>query len=69
MEIEPMDESQVVSIVRAKINQALNESGDEISETRMENYDYYVGREYGNERDGFSSVVTREAMEAVEWAW
>ena len=68
MEIEPMDESQVVSIVRAKINQALNESGDEISETRMENYDYYVGREYGNERDGFSSVVTREAMEAVEWA-
>ena len=68
MEIEPMDESQVVSIVRAKINQALNESGDEISETRMENYDYYVGREYGNERDGFSSVVTREAMEAVEGA-
>jgi len=68
MEIEPMDESQVVSIVRGKINDCLNESGGEISETRMENYDYYVGREYGNERDGFSSVVTRESMEAVEWA-
>ena len=68
MEIEPMDESQVVSIVRGKINEALNESGGELSETRMENYDYYVGRSYGNERDGFSSVVTREAMEAVEWA-
>ena len=39
MEIEPMDESQVVSIVRGKINEALNESGGELSETRMENYD------------------------------
>ena len=67
-ENEPMDESQVVSIVRGKINDCLNESGGEISETRMENYDFYVGKEYGNERDGFSSVVTRESMEAVEWA-
>ena len=63
-----MTESEIVSILKQKIDRGLNEAGGEISENRLENYDRYIGRGYGTERDGYSSVVTREAMETVEWA-
>ena len=63
-----MTESEIVSILKQKIDRGLNEAGGEISENRLENYERYIGRGYGTERDGYSSVVTREAMETVEWA-
>jgi hypothetical protein len=31
-------------------------------------WDYYFGKKYGNEVDGRSSVITRDVLEAIEWA-
>ena len=36
------------------------------AQTRADLLDYYLGESYGNERDGYSSVVTREVYQTVE---
>ena len=68
MKSNPMTESEVVRFLAEKIDDALNVDGGDLSEVRQRNFNYYVGKPYGTERDGYSSVVTREAMETVEWA-
>lgn len=65
---EPMDEAALAQFLQRKINDAMNDHDGEVSETRRDSMDYYVGKKYGNERDGFSSVVSRETMETIEWA-
>lgn len=65
---EPMDEAALAQFLQRKIADAMNDHDGEVSETRRDSMDYYVGKKYGNERDGFSSVVTRETMETIEWA-
>lgn len=62
-----MSEHEVVAFLGRKIVQAMNNEDDDISETRKENFNYYIGAEYGNERDGYSKFVTRETLETVEW--
>ncbi len=61
-------ERELASYLKRKINSALNDDGDEISARRERNMAYYRGDLYGNERDGQSKIVTRECLEAVEWA-
>ena len=51
-----------------KIERALNDEDGDVSELRKNNYNRYYGKQYGNERDGYSKFVTRECFEAVEWA-
>lgn len=63
-----MREAELSSIVSARIADALGETSGELSQLRQESYDYYMGEPYGNEEDGQSQVVTREALEVVEWA-
>lgn len=63
----PMDEAQLVAFLGKKIDRALNGEGGDISDTRQENLNYYMGAEYGNEREGYSKFVTREVMETLEW--
>jgi len=36
------------------------------AQTRADLLDYYLGERYGNERDGYSSIVTREVYQSVE---
>ena len=36
------------------------------AQTRADLLDYYLGESYGNERDGYSSIVTREVYQTVE---
>ena len=36
------------------------------AQTRADLLDYYLGEQYGNERDGYSSIVTREVYQSVE---
>ena len=61
-------DEELVAFLGAKIDRAMNDESGDISDVRQENYNYYTGKPYGNERDGFSSIVTREVLEAVEWA-
>lgn len=67
-DITEMDESEIVTFLGRKIEQALNEDDGDISEKRKNLLKAYFGDEYGDERDGHSKIVTREVLEAVEWA-
>lgn len=63
---QEMSESQIVGFLGRKIWQAMNDEDGDLSEVRQENFNYYIGQEYGSERDGYSKFVTREALETVE---
>jgi len=62
-----MTEHQIVGLLGRKIVQSMNTDQDDISDVRKENFNYYIGAEYGNEREGYSKFVTREALETIEW--
>jgi len=68
MKKSPLSEAEIASFIGRKIHTCLNDSDGDISDIRVENYNFYMGKPYGNERDGHSSIVTREALETVEWA-
>lgn len=63
-----MSTDELQAWLKGKLSGTLNEDGNELSSLREDNFDYYMGKPYGNERKGYSRVVTREVFEAVEWA-
>lgn len=63
-----MTESEISALLGSKIHQAMNDEDGDLSQNRQDALNYYLGKPYGNERDGYSAYVTREALEAVEWA-
>lgn len=63
-----MTDAELVSLIGAKVHAAMNDEDGDLSSVRQQAMDYYLGEKYGNERDGYSSHVTREVLEAVEWA-
>ena len=65
--IEPMTESQLITLIDQKIDNGIGSEGNQISQDRQKLMRYYLGEQYGNERDGFSKVVTREVLETIEW--
>jgi hypothetical protein len=64
---QEMSENQVVGFLGRKIWQAMNDEDGDLSQVRQENFNYYIGDEYGDEREGYSKFVTREVLECVEW--
>jgi hypothetical protein len=64
---EEMSEQQIVGFLGRKIWQAMNDEDGDLSQVRQENFNYYTGKEYGTERDGYSKFVTRELLETIEW--
>lgn len=65
---EEMSEAELVGFLGRKIAQAMNDEDGDLSQVRQENFNYYMGKPYGDEREGFSKFVTREVMESIEWA-
>ena len=63
-----MEERELTRIIAEKLDRALNASDGGISQRRQDMFDRYMGAKEGNERAGYSSFVTREVLEAVEWA-
>jgi hypothetical protein len=63
-----MSERELASFIHRKIEQSLNDEDGDVSNIRQDNFDYYMGKPYGTEREGSSSIVTREALETIEWA-
>lgn len=61
-------DKEIASFLSSKIHRALNDEGGDLSDGRKDAFDYYNGELYGNERDGYSKIVTREVLEAIEWA-
>lgn len=63
----PMSDHQLVGFLGRKIYQAMNDEDGDLSDTRQDSFDRYLGDLYGNERDGYSKFTTREVLETVEW--
>ena len=64
---EPMDDDAIVAWLSLKIETGMGAADGDISNRRQKNYEYYSGRPYGDEEDGYSKVITMECFEAVEW--
>lgn len=62
-----MDESELKAIVASEIRSAVGYMGSSVSEERSENWDRYYAKPYGNERDGYSQVVSTDVMDTIEW--
>jgi hypothetical protein len=63
-----MDRETLVSIIKAHRTDALGVDGGALANERAEAMNHYHGRPYGNEVEGRSQVVSRDLMEAVDWA-
>ncbi len=66
-EDEP-DEKWLIKRIQATVRHGINSEDGEVTDVRQDSFDAYMGEPYGNERDGYSTIVTREVLQAVEWA-
>lgn len=64
---EKMRDDELTAILDDRKYSALNYRDGELSSRRENLLQRYLGKQYGNERDGQSKVVTRQCLEAVEW--
>jgi hypothetical protein len=64
--VEKVDDDQLTSIIANSIRDSLGYEGDELSANFRDNLARYEGAPYGDERDGRSSVMSRDVLEAVE---
>lgn len=62
-----MSEDELTSIVSNEIQSAIGFHADEFEEERMRATDYYHGRAIGDEREGFSQVVSTDVHDSIEY--
>lgn len=61
-----MTDAEVLGIVQTEIDSSLGWTGTRLAEQRREAMAEYLGLPRGDEREGFSQVITREVFEQVE---
>jgi hypothetical protein len=64
-DLEPMDESEVQSIVHGLITDAISYVDTELSPKRAMATDYYGAKPFGNEEEGRSQVVVPEVRDTI----
>ena len=65
---QQMSKGELVSFISQKIRGAMNREDGDISRQRERIFSQYYGGKQGNEREGKSGFISREVLEAVEWA-
>lgn len=63
-----MNDQELLRVVNGYLNESNSIRESELDSDMADAIDYYYGNPFGNEIKGRSSVVTRDVMEAVEWA-
>ena len=61
-----MDDEQLGSVISREITERLNHFDTEYTQDRIDALDYYLGRPFGNEVEGRSSVVDTTVADVVE---
>ena len=61
-----MDNDTLGSVISREITESLNHFDTEYSQDRIDALDYYLGRPFGNEVEGRSSVISTEVADVVE---
>lgn len=62
------DEAWLVKRIQSHVRDGLNSDDGEVTDVRQTVFNAYMGDLLGNERDGQSQIVTREVLQAIEWA-
>lgn len=63
-----MDKYELKAIIESNRRDSLGYNDSELSTERATALDLYYGREYGNEEEGYSKIVSKDISEAVDWA-
>jgi hypothetical protein len=63
---EKLTDAQIVTAVNQEFEHALGSPGGEISSERATAWDYYLQKEFGNEDDEVSEVVTSDVADVVD---
>ncbi|MBC7605071.1 MAG: hypothetical protein H7255_20735 [Ramlibacter sp.] len=63
-----MNKEDLLAIIQSHRANSLGANDGDLSTKRAKALDHYHGRPYGNEVEGRSQVVSRDLMEAVDWA-
>lgn len=61
-----MDNDALGSVISREITESLNHFDTEYTQDRVDALDYYLGRPFGNEVEGRSSVISTEVADVVE---
>jgi len=57
---------ELLSTISSYEDNVSDHMDSDAAQTRADLLDYYLGEQYGNERDGYSSIVTREVYQSIE---
>lgn len=57
---------KLLTAIRSYEDNVSDHMDSDASQSRADLIDYYLGESYGNERDGYSKIVTREVYQTVE---
>lgn len=60
-------QEEIKSIISAHLNSAVGRDNDSVSTEREENLERYYSKQYGDEREGRSGVLTTECRDVVNW--
>lgn len=63
-----VDDRYIVQRIAEHLSRGINADEGDVTDMRQTLFNVYMGAPYGNEREGFSKVVTREGLQAIEWA-
>jgi hypothetical protein len=66
MDAEKIDEDYLGQLVATEVADAESWMQSSLAAEQESNLDYYFGDKFGNEKRGFSQVVTRDVLETVE---
>lgn len=65
---EGLEDKFIIRRIQTHVDNGINGEDGDVSQVRQSMYSRYLGDLFGNEREGFSKFVTREVLEAIEWA-
>lgn len=63
-----LDDNTIIRRIQYHVDNGINSEDGEVTQVRQAMFARYLGELYGNERDGYSKITTRQGFEAVEWA-
>lgn len=63
-----LDDRFIIKRIQSYLEKGINSDEGEVTDVRQDMFSRYMGAKYGNERPGFSQIVTRQIFEAIEWA-
>lgn len=65
---EKIDERFIIRRIQHHVDNGIGGEDGDVTQVRQTMFGRYMGELYGNERDGYSRYVSREVLQAIEWA-